>query len=122
MSEYTDWIGRLVGGRYRVRSLLGMGASSWVFQAEQPNGPDVALKVSRRPGDNVYLARFQREAQAVRRLQHPACVRVIASGVEQHDAYVAMELVEGEELQDIIGREGTLAQARAVAIACTLCE
>jgi serine/threonine protein kinase len=124
LKGHAAWLNRRVGGSYRVLDLVGEGASSWVFRAEDEDGKHVALKIGRhhQRGDAVAIARFHREAHAVRRLKHPACVRVLDSGEDDGDAFIVMELCGGEDLQELIRREGRLSQVGAVQIAITLCD
>src|SRR5262249_50614621 len=89
-------------GRYTVRARLGGGGMGDVFAADDPElGRVVALKVlRRRAGDPSPEARvrFQREAQAMARLNHPNVVAVYDVGVVGDRSFVAMELVDGPTL------------------------
>ena len=62
------------------------------------------------------LARFDREIQVVRRLQHPNIVQLIEAGFSEHRPYFVMELVAGEELSKRIARDKHLAPSVALAI------
>src|SRR5262249_32367449 len=89
-------------GRYTVRAWIGAGAMGEVYAAHDPELDRlVALKVLRlRETDRSprARARFQREAQAMARLNHPNVVAVHDVGTVGDRAYVAMELVEGPTL------------------------
>lgn len=114
------WIGRTVGGEYRIRSLLGSGGFGAVYLADQQRvGRTVVVKVIRRaltdePG---VVARFQREAQVVAALDHPNIVKVFTAGETEDGAhFVVMEYVEGPTLSDEILRCGRIQEGRAIEI------
>jgi serine/threonine-protein kinase len=78
----------------------------------------VAVKVMH-PGlgdDDEFAARFVREARAAARLSHPNVVGVYDQGDEDGTVYLAMELVQGHTLRDVIRKESPMSPARAVAI------
>jgi serine/threonine protein kinase len=89
-------------GRYTIRSRLGAGAMGDVFAADDPElDRTVALKILRSDvGDPSTEARvrFQREAQAMARLNHPNVVAVYEIGTLGDRAFMAMELVSGPTL------------------------
>ncbi len=96
----------LAEGRYRLQQRLGAGgmASVWLARDERL-GRLVAVKIvaDTLAGDEEWLRRFQREAQAAARLAHPGVVPVFDYGVEDDRPYLVMEYVTG----------GTLAQRLA---------
>src|SRR5688572_16932526 len=88
-------------GRYTVRSWLGGGGMGEVYAAHDPElDRVVAIKVLNREGPQTAEARvrFQREAQAMARLNHPNVVSVHDVGTVGDRVFVAMELVEGPTL------------------------
>ncbi|MHB2015416.1 MAG: serine/threonine-protein kinase [Candidatus Xenobia bacterium] len=93
------WQGRRLG-RYALGRRLGIGARSMVYYAlpVQP-GPPCAMKILR-PDQN--LRRFQREIRICRMLVHPNIVRLLDSGEQQGVAWLALELVSGQTLSDLI--------------------
>jgi len=106
-------------GPYRIERWLGEGATGIVYSAEDTrSGQTVALKVgsARTILDPDGRRRFELAAAASRRLDHPHIARILDSGVEQGVPYVAMELVAGRTLAEII-RAGKLACAAALGIA-----
>jgi len=100
----ADLTGRQVG-RYLVQRLLGSGGVATVYQAyDQVQGITVALKVLPPGADDRTHSRFRREAMTAGSLRHPHIVRILQVGTAlQGDvAYIAMELVEGESLADLL--------------------
>jgi eukaryotic-like serine/threonine-protein kinase len=89
-------------GRYRVVGVLGRGGMGTVLQAHDPElDRDVALKLLRRSAAELPdgTARLVREARSMAQLAHPNVVSVFEVGVADGRVYVAMELVEGEDLR-----------------------
>jgi serine/threonine-protein kinase len=87
--------------RYRISSLIGSGGTSRVYLARQlPLGRDVALKIlPAEVADGANEARFEREARAASRLDHPGCVRVLDFGrTVDRDVFLAMEHLRGPTL------------------------
>jgi len=85
-------------GTYRIRGLIGEGGMGVVYEAEQENPRRiVALKVVK-PGLAVpeILRRFQQEAHALGRLQHPGIARVYEAGIARGRPYFAMERIHGQ--------------------------
>jgi serine/threonine-protein kinase len=113
--------GRVVAGRYRVVAKLGAGGMGTVFRAEQVAVKrPIALKVldPAMTANPELVRRFQAEAEVVARLSHPNTVTLFDFG--QDDAgllYIAMELVPGKSLRDVIAREAPLGPYRAVDVA-----
>jgi WD40 repeat protein len=92
-------IGEIIGG-CRLKAILGRGGAGTVFAADQLQPPrSVALKVLRTGNLRMSsVRRFQTEAVALARLEHPAIVRMYASGLARHDGvdlpYIVMEHIE----------------------------
>ncbi|HSK04366.1 MAG TPA: serine/threonine-protein kinase [Kofleriaceae bacterium] len=113
--------GTLVGDRYRILGSLGRGGMGHVYRAEHVGlHKEVALKVLGAAGVDQLAARFEREALAVARLDHPGCVRVLDYGTADGAPYLAMELLEGPTLTAALRAEGRFSPARAIAIARAL--
>jgi serine/threonine-protein kinase len=125
MSQHDPLIGQTLQGRFTIVRLLAQGGMGAVYRAVQPAEPrEVAVKVLH-PGsgnDPTSLARFQREAEAMMRIQHPSAVRVYAQGVEGEIAYLVMELVKGQSLKDRLAQRGKLPAGEAVDILVPICE
>jgi serine/threonine-protein kinase len=92
-------------GRYETLDKLGEGAMGVVYRARDTSlGRVVALKMlSTEIGDDDELhLRFKREAEAIGRLSHPHIVSVFDLGEADGRAYMAMELLDGEDLRALI--------------------
>jgi serine/threonine-protein kinase len=108
--------GTLVGG-FRIRELLGAGATGTVYFAETAeSGDPVAVKIiAAGPShDTRFRERFERECELAASLHHPNAVTTIASGETEGHLYLAMEYVEGSDLREILRREAPLEPARAL--------
>lgn len=104
-------VGRVIDGRYRVTRHLADGGMGSVFVATDLRlERDIALKVMRSDlaRDDAFVARFRREAHSAARLTHPNVVAVTDQGSDGHYAFLAMELVLGETLRQLIRRRGPL--------------
>ncbi len=110
------WLGRVVDGRYRVLEVVGRGGMGVVYKVEHVRmGKIAAMKVLHKDlaDDPEVVRRFEREATAVSRLDHPNTVQVFDFGAAQDALYLIMELVRGQDLARIIERDGPLPFARA---------
>ena len=95
-------------GKYEIIALIGRGSMGEVFKARDTViGRHVALKtMSTAVGAIAELRqRFQREAQSAGRLNHPNIVTVFDFGEDHGRAYLAMELLEGRDLKELIARQ-----------------
>ncbi len=103
--------GEIIGG-FRVEDVIGVGGMAIVYRAEQISlGRAVALKVlsSRLTRDQTFRERFRREGTHAASLEHPNIVPVYDSGEEQGLLYLAMRLVEGTNLAELIQTRGLTA-------------
>ncbi|MFO0646143.1 MAG: serine/threonine-protein kinase [Polyangiales bacterium] len=104
---------------YEIHRLLGRGGFGAVYEASRPDeGARVALKVlhASMAGHEEVVARFVREAKAVARLKHPNIVGAIEVGDDEGRPYLAMELLVGEALGDLLARETKLPLGRALEV------
>lgn len=98
-------------GKYELLGELGHGAMGVVYRARDPMiNRLVALKTITTgvADDPALLQRFYREAQSAGGLQHPNIVTIYDMGEAGELPYIAMELVEGENLEQVIARRSTL--------------
>jgi len=103
-------------GRYRLIRPIGQGGMGEVWVARHSGiRRDVAVKIlSPDKIDQVSRERFEREVRATSELRHPNTVRVFDYGITEDGlCYYAMELLEGETLEDIVRREGLMEPLRA---------
>jgi serine/threonine protein kinase len=108
-AQQEDELGRL--GTYRVLKVLGMGGMGVVLEAEDPHlKRRVALKVMMPSlsAKETARKRFLREAQSAAALQHDHIVTIHQVGEDQGIPFLAMQLLEGESLEDRLKREGKL--------------
>src|SRR3954454_3172937 len=90
---------------YRIVALLGKGGMGEVFRARDLRlGREVALKIlpARYAGDPKRRSRFEREAQAASALSHPNIATIYEAAVDSGVPYIAMELIDGERLRDLM--------------------
>ena len=112
-----DLTGEVLDGRYRVIEPLGEGSFGSVYRGERLKlGRMVAIKVLNEEFPNPSSReRFEREATAMAKLEHPNCASVLDVGVHGDFPFVVMELVSGHNLKQLI-EAGPLPIARAVEI------
>jgi len=111
--------------RYTVEGEIGRGGMGIVYLAKDTVlERTVALKVlpaSLREHPQA-LKNFFREAKSAARLNHPNIVTVYDAGEQAGNYYIAMELVEGETIKQIMNREGKMPLKAAVVIAGQICK
>lgn len=108
-----------VDGRYRVLAHLADGGMASVYLAtDQRLDRDVALKVMRADlaRDQEFLRRFRQEARSAARLAHPHVVGVFDQGNDGSHVFLAMELVRGRTLRDLLQHAGALSPRTALQI------
>jgi len=109
-------------GKYTVERLIGRGGMSIVYQAVDPSiQRAVALKVVDKllldeNEREIILDRFKYEAQAAGRLIHPRIVTIFDYGEDERNAFIAMELVRGDSVHELLLRapQPELARVRDV--------
>jgi serine/threonine-protein kinase len=100
-------------GRYHIEGELGKGAMGLVYRATDPNiGRTVALKTMRLDVHGIeaeeMLQRFRNEARSAGVLNHPNIVTIYDAGEADGLFYMAMEVIEGETLQQLLSRSRVL--------------
>ncbi|MDE0959239.1 MAG: protein kinase [Planctomycetota bacterium] len=97
---------------YEILESIGRGATSTVWKARQESlGKIVALKVfSSTVTRNTEPEELINEARNVARLNHPHIVHALDAGITAGKCWFAMELVEGETLQQKLSRRGSLSE------------
>ena len=112
-------------GRYEILDKLGEGAMGVVYRARDAAiGRMVALKMlsAELGGEEELHQRFQREAEAIGRLNHPNIVTVYDLGDAEGQLYMAMELLEGDDLRSLIERGPSIPLADRVRILAQICD
>jgi eukaryotic-like serine/threonine-protein kinase len=106
--------GSTIDNRYRLLRRIGSGGMADVWLAEDPHlQRRVALKVLHRRfvQDREFVERFRREAEAAASLSHPNIVAVFDRGDVDGTYYIAMQLLEGRSLKELIDQGLTPEQA-----------
>src|SRR4051794_13327159 len=109
----------IVDGRYKAEKRLGSGGMAEVWCAsDSVLGRRVALKLlgDRFAEDDEFRERFRREAQAAAGLAHPNIVGIFDRGEWDGTPYIAMELVDGRTLKDLVRERGPLPPEMAIAL------
>ncbi|GAA1966631.1 Stk1 family PASTA domain-containing Ser/Thr kinase [Agromyces allii] len=98
-------IGRLIDGRYQVRSRIARGGMATVYLATDLRlERRVAIKImhGHLADDNTFKTRFVQEARSAARLAHPNVVNVFDQGQDSDMAYLVMEYLPGITLRDLL--------------------
>jgi eukaryotic-like serine/threonine-protein kinase len=118
-------INTLYDGRYRIVRKLGSGGMANVYLAEDEDlGRRVAIKIlnDRYANDDLFIERFRREAKSAAGLSHPNIVSIYDRGEAEGTYYIAMEVIEGRSLKELILTRGALPVDTAIGYAKQLLE
>ena len=117
-TDGDDYVGQVVAKKYRVEEMIGEGGMGKVYRATQlVLDKPVVLKVLRQSllSDQRTVQRFQREAKAASRLNHPNSISVLDFGqVENGALFIAMEFIAGKDLHQILSKEWPRPEARVI--------
>ena len=111
-------------GRFEVLGELGAGGMGSLWRARDPKlGRDVAIKlVAERFSDSrEHRVRFEQEARAASALNHPNIITIYDVGEHDGVPYIAMELIEGQNLRDFVA-ERPRSLRRLLEIACQIAD
>jgi eukaryotic-like serine/threonine-protein kinase len=112
-------------GNYVLKMRIGTGGNGDVWIARQEAlGRDVALKVLKERGElgEEKIRRFEREARSAASLTHPNTIRIFEFGASDDGVlFIAMELLEGLDVDALVEVAGALPPARAVRLARQAC-
>jgi serine/threonine protein kinase/beta-lactam-binding protein with PASTA domain len=112
-------IGRLIDGRYQVRSRIARGGMATVYLATDLRlERRVAVKVmhGHLADDSQFKQRFIQEARSAARLAHPNVVNVFDQGQDSESAYLVMEYLPGITLRDLLDEYGSLTPQQMIDI------
>jgi eukaryotic-like serine/threonine-protein kinase len=118
MAVTDTLINTLFDGRYRILRKLGSGGMANVYLAEDEElGRRVAIKIlnDRYANDELFIERFRREAKSAAALSHPNIVSIYDRGQAEGTYYIAMEVIEGRSLKELILTRGPLPIGQAIA-------
>src|SRR5258705_6497493 len=113
-------------GRYQLERVLGKGAMGIVYEALDPKlHRKVAIKtilINQLDEETAkdFSMRFEREARAVARLNHPNIVQVYDFGEEDEVAFLVMEFIRGSELKSSLAENRPIGRGQCVRVMCEL--
>ena len=122
--DAQERVGSVLNDKWTLERLLGVGGMAAVYAGRHRNGARAAIKVLH-PGlarNKEVRERFQREGYAANKVTHPGVVRVldddvVTGGPDVGTAYLVMELLEGESLQDRVERGPPIGEKEFLEIA-----
>lgn len=112
-------VGLVIGGRYELTARIAVGGMGEVWKSmDSVLGREVAVKVLKPEysSDNTFLTRFRNEARHAAALSHPNIAGVYDYSDSGGLAYLVMELVPGEPLNQIIARMGAVPVPEAMSV------
>jgi serine/threonine protein kinase/tetratricopeptide (TPR) repeat protein len=116
----------IIGGRFEMGSLIGQGGMGSVYQGvDRETGKSIAIKELRTDINDLtatVIERFEREAEALRRLNHPNIVQIVATVEEGGRHYLILEYVQGGSLAQLIQRQPRLPVEQVVRIALDIAD
>lgn len=122
-------VGSVLDDKWTLERLLGVGGMAAVYAARHRNGARAAVKILHGELSRYkeVRERFVREGYAANRVEHPGAVKVldddvVVAGPESGTAYIVMELLEGESLQDRLERPPPMGELEFLAIAAEVLE
>jgi eukaryotic-like serine/threonine-protein kinase len=127
--EAQERVGCVLDDKWTLDRLLGVGGMAAVYAATHRNGARAAVKVLH-PDLSRHKdvrERFLREGYAANRVEHAGAVKVldddvVVSGPESGTAYIVMELLDGESLQDRLERGPQMGELEFLSIASSVLE
>ncbi len=119
-------VGTVVSGRFRVDDLIGQGGMGKVYRARHLALERTVVLKMLKPQlleDPTLVGRFEREAKAASRLNHPNVIQVLDFGRLENDGtlYIVMEHVQGKDLRLVLRDDWPLAEERLCNIMAQVC-
>ena len=126
-TSINDKLGAVLQGRYRILGLLGRGGMGVVYQCEDLRLPGKRWALKEMtvydPASHEQIEdSFKREAQMLSRLRHRNLPMIVDYFIEESRQYLVMEYIEGENLAQLIGREGQASELQALRWALELAQ
>jgi serine/threonine-protein kinase len=119
-------IGSVIGDRFEILEQIGRGGMGSVYRAFQRSVQrEVAIKLihAARARDPEALRRFEKEARLASQLSQPNTVSVFDFGeTDDGQLFIAMELIRGRNLVEVLARDGVFALDRAVRVGTQICD
>jgi len=119
MTRMTEQIGRVLGGRYRLLSAVGSGASARVYLADDVRlRRRVAVKLLHPAlaDDQLFLRRFRAEARAAAALSHPHILAVYDWSGDEDSPYLVTEYLGGGSLRSLLDAGNRLSPSQALLV------
>ncbi|MFN8372847.1 MAG: protein kinase [Anaerolineae bacterium] len=117
---------RIIANRFKIEAMLGQGGMGTVYRGtDTQTGQTVAIKSLKAEiiaEDPSILQRFEREGEALRMLNHPNIVKMLAAVEENGQHYLVMEYVGGGSLLDLLRQNEQLPVQRVLEIALDLAD
>jgi serine/threonine-protein kinase len=124
--EIDTTVGTVIDDRFEVRAKVGQGGMGTVYRAWQKSiGREVAIKLMDRSysRDTMAVRRFLREARLASQLSQPNTVSVFDFGqAGDGRLFIAMELIRGRTLHQVVQAEGAFSVERCVRIGIQICD
>lgn len=123
--EQDPLLGHIIATKFKIEKLLGVGGMGKVYKARQLTlDKIVVIKVlhDQFREDSQLVQRFQREARAASRLNHPNSIQIIDFGQDESGiVFMAMEFLQGSDLFTVLRKEGPLKVDRICRIMIQAC-
>ena len=122
MERYEQYLGKVLGKKYLIKELIGVGGMAYVFKAEAlGTGKTVAIKIlsDEYNDDEKSVKRFINESKAVSMLSHPNIVKIYDVSFGKIN-YIVMEYVDGVTLKDYIDHKKLLPFKEALYYTCQI--
>ena len=122
-NRYIRWKRARYVGHYKLLGKLGEGGMGTVHKARDiRHNRTVALKILHRNVDPSFVERFKREWQMLDKLAHPNIIRVYDRGEHMEQFFIAMELLNGHPLDELLDRNGPFPEDVVIPIATSVAE
>jgi DNA-binding response OmpR family regulator len=115
--------GTYIENRFMIRSKIGTGAMGVVYRStDLERRTEVALKIEHRSqsGEQKVAQRFQREIDALSRIDHPNVVQIFQAGYYNGHLYYAMQFIDGPSLRNRLEAQGALSTVEALQTAAAV--